>query len=188
MHTCPYTSGHWSTHVDFHQSPVYNLKANITDHIVTIIIMIMIRLTKRPHKRDWRCVAPLPQLGPQVPFVILPDDYHQHEEDNDDHANYGDAIYAAFAAADEDDEADEWLWWWKAWRWYSKWEWWELAKLTTGFLKTSTLVPLDIGSPDPTLYVVTIIDDNDKSDTNDDDGDVDDNDKSENDDDDDMGF
>ena len=54
-------------------------------------------MIKRPHKKGWRCVAPLPQLDPEVPFVILPVDYHAHEDDNDDHEDDGDC---------DDDEYD----------------------------------------------------------------------------------
>ena len=32
-----------------------------------------------------------------------------------------------------------------------------VAKLTTGFRKTSTTVPFELGSPDPTLGVITMI-------------------------------
>ena len=33
--TCPYTSGHSSTHVYFHQSPIYNLKSNVSQTLWT---------------------------------------------------------------------------------------------------------------------------------------------------------
>ena len=40
---------------------------------------------KQPHKKGWRCVAPLPQLDQEVPSVILPDNDHEHKDDEDDH-------------------------------------------------------------------------------------------------------